>query len=184
MREMNDAGKSSVRVNGRIATASYVREIGDADRRDRRPARSAAAAFAGLSRRTARSLRRTCGNRGARRRCCRARRAAARAREELRALHGDERRAQERYDDARFALDEIEGAAPRDRRGRAPHRAAALPRQRRAHRRGAAHRARGARRRRRERDGRARRGGRSAARHRRHLVRSARDGGHGRGAAE
>jgi DNA repair protein RecN (Recombination protein N) len=28
VREMNDAGKSSVRVNGRIATASYVREIG------------------------------------------------------------------------------------------------------------------------------------------------------------
>src|SRR5271154_1073500 len=28
VREMSEAGKSSVRVNGRIATASYVREIG------------------------------------------------------------------------------------------------------------------------------------------------------------
>ena len=30
MREMTEAGRSSVRVNGRLATAGYVREIGDA----------------------------------------------------------------------------------------------------------------------------------------------------------
>lgn len=37
---------------------------------------------------------------------------AAACAQELSALHGGERRAQDRYDDARFALDEIEDAAP------------------------------------------------------------------------
>lgn len=111
VREVNDAGKSSVRVNGRPTTASYVREIGaqiaeivgqhDAQRllspayhvelldRFGGPKALAARAAADAARE----------------------RVAAAARE-LSALHGDERRAQERYEDARFALEEIESAAP------------------------------------------------------------------------
>ncbi len=111
VREMNDAGKSSMRVNGRIATASYVREIGtqvaeivgqhDAQRLllpayhvellDR---------FAGTAAIEARNI---VASARVRVRACA---------EDLRALSGDERRAQERYDDARFALDEIVGVAP------------------------------------------------------------------------
>ncbi|MGB6987591.1 MAG: DNA repair protein RecN [Candidatus Aquilonibacter sp.] len=110
-REMSEGGKSSVRVNGRAATASYVREIGaqiaeivgqhDAQRLlspayhvellDRYGGPKALAAGDAVD--AARE------------------RAAACARE-LSALHGDERRAQERYEDARFALEEIESAAP------------------------------------------------------------------------
>jgi DNA repair protein RecN (Recombination protein N) len=111
VREVNEAGKSSVRVNGRTATASYVREIGaqiaeivgqhDAQRLlspayhvellDRYGGPKAIAARDGVE--AARERRDACAR-------------------ELSALHGDERRAQERYDDARFALDEIEGATP------------------------------------------------------------------------
>ena len=111
VREMNDAGKSSVRVNGRIATASYVREIGAlvaeiVGQHDAQRLLSQAYQlelldrFAGAAAIEARNVV-----------------AAARARanacaEELRALHTDERRAGERYDDARFALNEIADAAP------------------------------------------------------------------------
>jgi DNA repair protein RecN (Recombination protein N) len=111
VREMSDAGKSSVRLNGRATTAGYVREIGaeiaeivgqhDAQRllapayhvelldRFGGPPAIAARDAAAASRD----------------------RVDAYARE-LRALEGDERRAQERYADARFVVEEIEGAAP------------------------------------------------------------------------
>jgi DNA repair protein RecN (Recombination protein N) len=111
VREMSDAGKSNVRLNGRAATASYVREIGaqiaeivgqhDAQRL-LSPAYHVELLdnFGGSAAITARDEV-----------------AAARARvaacaHEVRIHHGDERRAQERYEDARFALDEIESAAP------------------------------------------------------------------------
>jgi DNA repair protein RecN (Recombination protein N) len=108
-REVSDAGKSSVRVNGRAATAGYVREIGaqiaeivgqhDAqrllapgyhvellDRFGGAPAIAARdAADAARERRDGLS-------------------------KELAALGSDERRAQERHDDAHFALEEIEAA--------------------------------------------------------------------------
>lgn len=112
VREVNDAGKSSVRVNGRVATASYVREIGvqiaeivgqhDAQRLlspayhvellDRFGGPPAIAAGAAVDA---------------------ARLRAAACAHEVRIHHADERRAHERYDDARFALEEIEGIAPR-----------------------------------------------------------------------
>ncbi|HTZ55694.1 MAG TPA: DNA repair protein RecN [Candidatus Acidoferrum sp.] len=111
VREMNQTGKSSVRVNGRAATASYVREVGaqiaeivgqhDAQRLlspayhvellDRYGGPKALAARDAVEA---------------------ARERAAAAARELSALHGNERRAQERYEDARFALDEIESASP------------------------------------------------------------------------
>lgn len=108
-REMTESGRSSLRVNGRPASAAYVRELRDAvaeivgqheaqrlllpayhlDVLDR---------FAGD---TALAQREAAGTAYARARD------AARA---LAALVGDERRAQERCDDARFACDEIESA--------------------------------------------------------------------------
>lgn len=111
VREMSDNGKSSVRVNGRPATAGYVRDIGeeiaeivgqhDAQRLllpayhvellDRFGGTPAIAARDAVT--ASRELVDTLG-------------------QELRGLRTDERRAQERYDDARFAAEEIEGAAP------------------------------------------------------------------------
>ena len=111
VREMSDAGKSSVRVNGRIATAGYVREIGEQiaeivgqhdaqrlllpayhlellDRFGGAPAIAAREAAAASRQRVT-----TCA-------------------QELQSIQGDERRARERYDDAHFVLDEIDGAAP------------------------------------------------------------------------
>lgn len=111
VREMSDAGKSNVRVNGRAATASYAREIGtqlaeivgqhDAqrllapayhvellDRFGGPPTIAARDAVDG------------------------ARELVARATRELATLHGDERRAHERYEDARFAVEEIDAVAP------------------------------------------------------------------------
>ncbi len=110
-REMTDAGKSSVRVNGRAATASYAREIGEhiaeiVGQHDAQRLLSPAYhvelldRFGGEPALTARAAVELAGERVA---------ACAR---ELRELHGDERRAQERYDDARFAVEEIESAAP------------------------------------------------------------------------
>ena len=111
VREMNDAGKSSVRVNGRIATASYVREaaakvaeiVGQHDaQRLLSPAYHVELLdrFGGPAAISARDA--VAAAHGRANACA----------EELRALHGDERRAQERYDDARFTLEEIEGIAP------------------------------------------------------------------------
>ena len=111
LREMNASGKSSVRINGRAATASKVRELGaqvaeivgqhDAqrllapayhvellDRFGGHPAQAAREAVATAYQRAS-----ACAH-------------------DLAALHGDERRAQERYDDARFSLDEIEAVSP------------------------------------------------------------------------
>lgn len=111
VREMSDAGKSSVRVNGRAATASYVRDIAsrlaeivgqhEAQRLlvpafhllllDRFGGSDAALAREAVA--TAHALVVECA-RG------------------LRELETNERKAEERYADARFALDEIEDAAP------------------------------------------------------------------------
>ena len=111
VREMNDSGKSGVRVNGRAATAGYVREIGEQiaeivgqhdaqrlllpayhvellDRFGGAPAIAARASAAASRERVAGFVR------------------------ELQAIQGDERRARARYDDARFALEEIDGAVP------------------------------------------------------------------------
>ena len=111
VREISDAGKSSVRVNGRAATAGYVREIGvqiaeivgqhDAQRL------LAPAYHVEL-------LDRFGGPKAidARDAVTATRERVTTSAQELRELHGDERRVRERYDDARFALDEIEAAAP------------------------------------------------------------------------
>ncbi len=108
-REMTEAGRSSVRVNGRAATAAYVREIGDAiaeivgqheaqrllspsyhlhllDRFAGGAAIDARAAVAGAHARF------------------------EAATEALSALAQDERRARERYDDACFTVREIDEA--------------------------------------------------------------------------
>jgi DNA repair protein RecN (Recombination protein N) len=111
VREMSDAGKSSVRLNGRPATASYVREIGAhiaeiVGQHDAQRLLSPAYHVELLDRYCGPDAIDAVGRVSA------ARARAAACTEELRALHGDERRAQERYDDARFALEEIESAAP------------------------------------------------------------------------
>ena len=110
-REVSDAGKSSVRVNGRASTAGYVREIGAqiaeiVGQHDAQRLLSPGSHVELLDR---------FGGAPA----LAARDAAEAARErrdavasELAALGSDERRAQERYEDARFTVDEIEGAAP------------------------------------------------------------------------
>lgn len=110
-REVTESGKSSVRVNGRASTAGYVREIADdvaeivgqheAQRLlapayhlalvDRFGGNAVADAAAAVAQAHAWFADRT--------------RALAR-------LHGDERRAIERYDDAKYAVDEIEATAP------------------------------------------------------------------------
>jgi DNA repair protein RecN (Recombination protein N) len=111
VREMNDAGKSSVRVNGRASTAGYVREIGAliaeiVGQHDAQRLLSPAYHVELLDRYGGPDAIDAVGRVSA------ARARVAACAEELRALHGDERRAQERYDDARFALEEIESAAP------------------------------------------------------------------------
>jgi DNA repair protein RecN (Recombination protein N) len=111
VREMSDAGKSSVRLNGRAATASYVREIRAliaeiVGQHDAQRLLSPAYHVELLDRYGGPDAIDAVGRVSA------ARAWAAACAEELRALHGDERRAQERYDDARFALEEIESAAP------------------------------------------------------------------------
>jgi DNA repair protein RecN (Recombination protein N) len=111
VREITDAGKSAMRVNGRQATAGYVREISPLlaeivgqheaqrllspayhlellDRFGGEPAFDARKAVAGAYERV---------------------RERARA---LAELDGDERRAIERFEDARYALEEIAAAAP------------------------------------------------------------------------
>jgi DNA repair protein RecN (Recombination protein N) len=110
-REISDAGKSSLRLNGRAATAGYVREIAeqiaeivgqhDAQRLlapsyhlevlDRFGGPGAIAARDAVS---AAHLR------------------AAHCRRDLDTLQSDERSAARRYEDERFAMEEIEAAAP------------------------------------------------------------------------
>jgi DNA repair protein RecN (Recombination protein N) len=110
-REMNEAGKSSVRVNGRAATASYVREIGEqiaeiVGQHDAQRLLSPGYHVELLDRYGgAKTI-------AARDAVDAARERAVGCARELHALHGDERRAQGRYEDARFALDEIDEAAP------------------------------------------------------------------------
>jgi DNA repair protein RecN (Recombination protein N) len=110
-REVSEAGKSSVRVNGRSATAGYVREIGAqiaeiVGQHDAQRLLSPAYhvdlldRFGGPPAIAARDA------------VLAARARADACAQELRALTSDERRAQQRYDDARFALEEIEAAAP------------------------------------------------------------------------
>ncbi|MDQ2871921.1 MAG: DNA repair protein RecN [Candidatus Eremiobacteraeota bacterium] len=110
-REMSDAGKSSVRLNGRPTTAGYIREIAPAlaDMVGQHDAQRLLAPayhvelldrFAGDSAAAARE---------------RVRDAYARAessREELRTLSADERRGAEQLASKQFSLDEIQRVAP------------------------------------------------------------------------
>lgn len=111
VREMNEAGRSSVRVNGRPATASYVREIGDhvAEIVGQYEAQRLLSAayhldlldrYAGASALTART------------RVAGAHARAAALTQRLAEMQGDERRARELYDDASFGLREIEEVRP------------------------------------------------------------------------
>lgn len=109
VREMTDAGKSSVRVNGRSATASYVRELA--------PAIAEIVGQHEAQRLLSPSYHLDVLDRYADAMRLRSDVASAydvwtARRRELDAIAGDERRAQQRYDDAAFALDEIEGLAP------------------------------------------------------------------------
>jgi DNA repair protein RecN (Recombination protein N) len=110
-REVNDAGKSSVRVNGRAATAGYVREIGEqvAEIVGQHDAQRLLAPayhvelldrFGGAPAIAARET------------AVASRERVSRLAQELQAMRGDERRAHERYDDARFTVEEIDGVAP------------------------------------------------------------------------
>jgi DNA repair protein RecN (Recombination protein N) len=110
-REVSAAGKSSVRINGRASTAGYVREIGAqiaeiVGQHDAQRLLSPAYHVDLLDRFG-----------GAPAIAARDAVIAARAKVdaiagEFDALTGDERRARERYEDARFALEEITGTAP------------------------------------------------------------------------
>jgi DNA repair protein RecN (Recombination protein N) len=110
-REVNDAGKSSVRVNGRAATAGYVREIGEqiAEIVGQHDAQRLLAPayhvelldrFGGAPAIAARET------------AVASRERVSRLAQELQAIRGEERRAHERYDDARFTVEEIDGVAP------------------------------------------------------------------------
>jgi DNA repair protein RecN (Recombination protein N) len=108
-REMTDAGRSGVRVNGRPATAAYVREIGDsvAEIVGQHEAQRLLSPAYHLE-----LLDRFAGEAALRSRDAVAS-AHARAEESARALERltqDERRARERYDDACFAAREIDEA--------------------------------------------------------------------------
>jgi len=109
-REMSASGKSSVRVNGRAATAAYLREIGShvaqivgqhEAQRLLSPAYHLEAVdrFAGEPALAAKA------------RVVQAYERVRDAQRRLAALQVDDRVAKERYDDARFALDDIEAAA-------------------------------------------------------------------------
>ena len=108
-REVSDAGKSTVRVNGRPATAGYLREVGAevAEIVGQHEAQRLLAPgyhldlvdrFGGTAVAQARSAVRAAHGE------------LARIERELQTLRGDARKANERYDDAREALEEIEGA--------------------------------------------------------------------------
>jgi DNA repair protein RecN (Recombination protein N) len=111
VREMNDAGKSSVRVNGAVATAAYVREIAESlaeivGQHDAQ--RLLAPAF------HVEMLDRFAGPE-----VMELRAALAAVHERVRAAQAtlreytsDERKAQQHYDDAKLALQDIEAAIP------------------------------------------------------------------------
>jgi DNA repair protein RecN (Recombination protein N) len=111
VRELTDAGKSSVRVNGRPSTAAYVRDLGESiveivGQHEAQRLLSPAYHLELL-------------DRFAGARAIEARASVARAcervqqyREELDSLRSDERAALQRYEDARYALEEIDAAAP------------------------------------------------------------------------
>ncbi|HET6276947.1 MAG TPA: DNA repair protein RecN [Candidatus Cybelea sp.] len=108
-REMTDAGRSTLRVNGRASTAAYVREMRDAIAEivGQHEAQRLLAASYHLE-----LLDRFAGERAL---ALRAEVANAYARAEaataaLARLTGDERRERERYEDAAFAAQEIESA--------------------------------------------------------------------------
>jgi DNA repair protein RecN (Recombination protein N) len=108
-REMTDTGRSTLRVNGRPATAAYVREIRDAIAEivGQHEAQRLLAPSYHLE-----LLDRFAGEAALRLReaVVHAHARAEEASRELAVLTQDERRARERYDDASFALREIEEA--------------------------------------------------------------------------
>ncbi|HEY5426871.1 MAG TPA: DNA repair protein RecN [Candidatus Tumulicola sp.] len=110
-RDVTDAGRSSVRLNGRASTAAYVRDIGTSIAEivgQHEAQRLLSPAYHqelldGFGGETARRARES---------VARAHALSAELACELARLEGDERTARERYDDAGFALLEIEAARP------------------------------------------------------------------------
>lgn len=111
VREIGENGKSSVRLNGRASTASYVREIAPlileiVGQHEAQRLLSPAYhlelldRFGGEPVREAQSTVRAAYD------------ALMEVTRELDRLTGDERRAQQRYDDAKYALDELDALAP------------------------------------------------------------------------
>ena len=104
-REMTDAGRSNVRINGRAARAGYLRELGDAiaeivgQHEHQRLLASSSL--------DTRMLDRFANAGGPREAVAAAHARAAAIAEELERLGGDERRALRDYEDARFAVEEI-----------------------------------------------------------------------------
>jgi DNA repair protein RecN (Recombination protein N) len=113
VREMSDAGKSSVRVNGRPSTAGYVRDLAGhiAEIVGQHEAQRLLVPAYHLE-----LLDRCGGAEGvaARDAVKAAHTALAGLERELQSVRGDARKANAAYDDARFALDEIDGAALRE----------------------------------------------------------------------
>jgi len=107
-REMTDAGRSNVRINGRAARAGYLREMGDAiaeivgQHEHQRLLTSSS---------HTRMLDRFADADAARDAVGAAHARAQTIADELERLGGDERRALREYEDARFAVAEIDGAA-------------------------------------------------------------------------
>ncbi|HVA34350.1 MAG TPA: DNA repair protein RecN [Candidatus Baltobacteraceae bacterium] len=108
-REMSDAGRSSLRVNGRPSTAAYVRALGDdvAEIVGQHEAQRLLSASYHLE-----MLDRFAGEAALRTRDAVARlhARAAEAAEELAQIRGQDRQAHERYEEAAFAAEEIDGA--------------------------------------------------------------------------
>ncbi len=109
VREMSDAGKSSVRLNGRSSTASYAREIADriADRVGQREALRLLAPAYHLD-----LLDRYGGAQALRETVSCAYESRAHQRRLLAEAEQSDRNASERYDEARRALEEIDLVAP------------------------------------------------------------------------
>lgn len=108
VREVSEAGKSSVRVNGRASTASYVRELAAriAEIVGQHEAQRLLAAPYHLE-----LLDRHAGAGALRLAVAAAHELCSIRKRDLEALESDERRARDRYDDARFAVDELDGLA-------------------------------------------------------------------------